>query len=518
MAPTRNRILNADRPKILAIDDTPANLMVLASGLASEYAFQLATSAEEGLAMAEAAPPDLILLDVMMPEVDGFEACRRLQAHPRLKAVPVIFITALDDIGAEVSGLGLGAVDYLHKPINVDVARQRFANLIDRDRLGKEVARYRDHLEELVAQRTQELQHANVELRAAQVVAECARRAKSTFLANMSHELRTPLNIILGMNELIRHRLTDLGLQEKNQKLSLAARQLLSIINNILQLSRLEGDTASLTAERFSLRDLLDSLLLGHTREAQAKGLTLRPDLPADLPGFVHGLPAGIKQVLENLLSNAIKFSERGQITLRAQVGPADPEGRLLLRLEVEDQGIGIPAAESDRLFEEFTQADESNTRKYGGVGIGLAISRQLATLMGGRIGVRSRLHKGSCFWLAVPLRLADSGTTEIPAPPAISAVTGPQANPTVAPPTPAPAPDIDTQLEQLLGLLTCGDLEALNRWDLAYPLLAPHLGANAERCDLAIRRFAFDEAITLLQGLPTGLSGLTRPQGAAGT
>jgi PAS domain S-box-containing protein len=152
------------RPRILAIDDTPANLMVLGAGLSGEFSFQLATSGADGLAVAESNPPDLVLLDVMMPEMDGFETCRRFKAHPKLANIPIVFITALSSSGAEIEGLGLGATDYLHKPINVDVARQRIHNLIEREALRREVEMHRDHLSRLVTERTQALEQTNAKL------------------------------------------------------------------------------------------------------------------------------------------------------------------------------------------------------------------------------------------------------------------------------------------------------------------------------------------------------------------
>jgi PAS domain S-box-containing protein len=154
----------SNRPRILAIDDTPANLMVLGAGLSGEFSFQMAISGADGLAVAESNPPDLVLLDVMMPQMDGFETCRRFKANPKLANIPIVFITALSSSGAEIEGLSLGATDYLHKPINVEVARQRIHNLIEREALRREVEMHRDHLSRLVTERTQALEQTNAKL------------------------------------------------------------------------------------------------------------------------------------------------------------------------------------------------------------------------------------------------------------------------------------------------------------------------------------------------------------------
>ena len=216
--PTVGDSLSA-RPLVLAIDDTPTNLMVLAGALSKDFSFQLASSGAQGLKMAKASLPSLVLLDIMMPEMDGYETCRLFKADPALAQVPIIFVTALSEIESEVKGLELGAADYLYKPINVPIARQRISNLLERETLRREIFRHRDRLEELVASRT-------VELVSAREAAEAANRAKGTFLANMSHEFRTPLGIMLGLNYLLQQQLTDARLKERCAKIAAAGEQL----------------------------------------------------------------------------------------------------------------------------------------------------------------------------------------------------------------------------------------------------------------------------------------------------
>ena len=214
--------MSKPRPRILAIDDTPTNLLTLGAALEADFDLQIATSGAMGLAMATKAPPDLILLDVMMPEMDGYETCRRIMASPALRTIPVIFITALARIETESAGLTLGAADYITKPINVEITRQRIRNLLEREQLRKEVELHRDHLEELVQART-------LALSVAKEAAEAANRAKSCFLANMNHELRTPLTGMMGMSELALRRATDPRQKDQLTKAVLCSRRLLAI-------------------------------------------------------------------------------------------------------------------------------------------------------------------------------------------------------------------------------------------------------------------------------------------------
>ena len=391
-------------PRILAIDDEPDNLYTLGSALAPEFGLQIAVSGEQGLKLAASNPPNLILLDVMMPTMDGYEVCRRLKADPALRNIPVIFLTALGEFKAELSGLELGAADYLTKPINVSLTRLRIRNLLERESLRKEVEARRDHLEQLVQART-------LSLSIAKEAAEAASQAKTVFLRNISHELRTPMSAIMGMNELALLRATDPRQVDQLGKLKLASKQLLALISDLVDISALESNQLSLEQDKFTLAGVFERLSGLFAAEARDKGLAWGFETTPGLAGLaLLGDAPRLEQVLLNLIENAIKFTATGSVSVAALVAEESVLD-VLLRFEVRDTGIGIEPADQRRIFNLFEQADGSPTRPYGGTGLGLALCRQLAGLMGGAIGVDSQPGAGSLFWFTVRLRKPDQAT-----------------------------------------------------------------------------------------------------------
>ncbi len=252
-----------------------------------------------------------------------------------------------------------------------------------------------------MAARTASLARANQDLRAARARAEQSNEAKSEFLATMSHEIRTPMNGVLGMLDLIGGEEIQ---GEKARYLGLArdsAHGLLTVINDILDYSRLEARSVALEAVAFDPAEAARSVAELLREGAAAKGVALTLELAPDLPATVVGDPARTRQVLFNLVGNAVKFTRAGSVTLALGHAPAEA-GAVELRFEVTDTGIGIPAEVLGRLFERFSQAEGSTARRYGGSGLGLAISRQLVRLMGGDIAVESEPGKGSRFSFSV--------------------------------------------------------------------------------------------------------------------
>jgi PAS domain S-box-containing protein len=252
-------------------------------------------------------------------------------------------------------------------------------------------------------------QRAEEELRRAKASAESANRAKSDFLTTMSHEMRTPMNAILGMADLLSESsLHDeqRGYVEIFQK---AGASLLALINDILDLAKVESGRFELESIDFDLRALLEKIIEMMIPRAQDRGLHLNLEILTDVPSDLVGDPNRLRQILLNLIGNALKFTEQGSVTLRVERDSGGAPGRL--RFNVIDTGIGIAAEQSEMIFERFTQADSSTTRQYGGTGLGLAISKGFAELMGGELGCVSELGKGSTFYLAVPFAIRDETT-----------------------------------------------------------------------------------------------------------
>jgi two-component system sensor histidine kinase/response regulator len=259
---------------------------------------------------------------------------------------------------------------------------------------GAALTHHRDELERQVSVRTEQLEKAKN-------AAEAASRAKSAFLATMSHEIRTPMNGVLGMTEMLLS--TSLTETQRNftKLVKRSGEHLLVIINDILDFSKIEAGKLSIEYINFNLWDLLDDINNIYTPQAQAKGIALDFDIANDIPIAICGDPNRLRQIMANLLGNAIKFTDRGQILAKVHVTGEDGP-TVSLRFEVHDTGIGVSRDARSRIFEAFSQADNSTTRKYGGTGLGLAISRQLVELMGGKIGVENALTQGSIFWFTV--------------------------------------------------------------------------------------------------------------------
>lgn len=375
---------NTNQATVLVVDDTPEMLHVVTNILAGEYRVLAAKNGERALEYAIQERPDLIMLDILMPGLDGYEVCRRLKADPATHEIPIIFVTVMDQEQDETRGFALGAMDYVTKPFSPAVVQARV-------RTHLELKRHRDHLEKLVQERTAALESARRE-------AEAANEAKGRFLSNISHELRTPLNSIRGMGEILMY--PDLSGEERRDYLETlreSADSLLLMIEDILDFSRLQYGEEKLAQEKFSVHLLLKKLdsMLG--RKAQEKNLSLAIHIDPAVPIALLGDSAKLNRTLNNLTSNAIKFTSQGKIEIRVGVADQTATG-VLLRFEIQDTGIGIPTDKLDHLFDAFSQVDDSLTRIHGGLGLGLANSRYLITMLGGTIEVHSTPGEGSVF------------------------------------------------------------------------------------------------------------------------
>jgi len=427
---------------ILIVDDNKNNLFTLNSLIAEYLAVNViqADSGNEALRVLMKTQVDLIILDVQMPEMDGFETAKIIRSRKKTQHIPIVFLTAaFKSEEFQDKGYALGAADYLTKPIDSHQLISRIQIYLrficqerehNAQRLELE-AKIKAHNLELIESNNRLQQEVNERkrieeaLKWAKEAAETASTAKSQFLATMSHELRTPLNVIMGYTDILREDLNISGHDEYAVDLDRiyeASRSLLTLINDILDISKIEAGTLELHCEHTVLQnllqDVLDSIPALMEKNANSFELIKPEECWQDLYVDVRKVQA----ILTNLLNNAAKFTESGTITLEVGCFEDDNNHRWV-SFAVRDTGIGLSPEQIDKLFRPFVQVDSSYTRKYGGTGLGLAISKHFVEMMGGRISVDSDLGAGSTFTVQLPFEPIDNPTQAASATPATQAV-----------------------------------------------------------------------------------------------
>ncbi|HEU6438401.1 MAG TPA: response regulator [Nitratidesulfovibrio sp.] len=408
-------------PVVVVIDDDTVVRRSITAYLEDlGYDVHEGTDGRTGLERVRAVQPDAVLVDLRMPGIDGLDVLRELAAER--PDMPTIVVSGTGVMQDAIEAVRRGAWDFILKPImDLDLLGHRVRLAIEQGRLRAENRRYNENLAEEVAWRTRELEQARVE-------AESANRAKTQFLANISHELRTPLNGIIGLTELL---LAAGPSGEQGECLGMvrqAGLDLLSIVNNLLDMSSIEAGRIALNEAPFNLRETVGDLVRVLDVQARWKNLTLICDVAPDVPDRLLGDAARLRQVLTNLVINGIKYTEVGGVSLSVSLddghkgtpdpgengGPKRPEGTVALRVTVEDTGVGIAPEKWERIFEPFTLAENFLTKKYGGAGLGLAISREIARMMGGDIAVHSQEGAGSTFVLVMRFAVGELATPRV--------------------------------------------------------------------------------------------------------
>ncbi|MDL2358069.1 MAG: response regulator [Pseudomonadota bacterium] len=434
--------------EVLVVEDSPTQAERLRRLIQSiGYRVRVASNGQRALNLIRERKPHLVVSDIVMPEMNGYELCRALKADPTLRAIPVILVTALNDAKDIIRGIECGADNFIRKPYSEEYLLNRISQVLLNQRLRQDagaetgigvylgeqkhfinasrqqmldllISTYEQAVQvngELQARERQvlelnmrlshhaaELEAHNQEIALKNIELAEANRMKSAFIANMSHELRTPLNAIIGFTGTLLMKLPGPLTHDQDKQLNTirtSARHLLSLINDILDVARIEAGKMTLALAPVQCQELLGETAESLRSLAEQKGLALTVDLPAE-PIAIMSDRRALTQIIINLISNAIKFTEQG--TVRVSLEQHASDGGLVTEFCVTDSGVGIAADDQSKLFQAFAQLDATSTRHAEGAGLGLYLCQNLANLLGGSVQFSSELGIGSAFTLVL--------------------------------------------------------------------------------------------------------------------
>ena len=408
------------KKKILIVDDIAENIQLAANILIDDgYSVEFATNGIEALDWIENEYFDLVLLDVMMPEMDGFQVCQKIRENPNYNNLPIIFLSASSDKESTIQGLKSGAQDFATKPFYAGELLLRIETQIQLSHARKNLQSLNASLDEKVKERTSdlvkaliELKEANqelsiqneekekraVELTIAKEKAEESDNLKTAFLQNMSHEIRTPLNGIIGFSKFLNAEYLSKGdIKEITSIIIISGKRLLEIVNNVLDIAKIRTGQVNIENKSILIKSMFSDLINFFTPLTKVKKINLKSSIPSGKYQAINSDESKIYQILTNLINNAIKFTKSGNIDFGYEIKGSD------VLFFVKDTGIGIPVEQFERIFDRFTQADKSIATNYDGVGLGLAICKGLVELLGGRIWVESKINHGTTFFFTIP-------------------------------------------------------------------------------------------------------------------
>lgn len=375
---------------ILILDDKEENIISLHALLQDVEHINIISSTDPNEALKICWKDDIsiALVDVQMPDINGFEFVSLLKSNPKTSHIMAIMVTAISKEDKYLlQGLESGAVDYLYKPLNPEITIAKVKSFVQQILIQQELIK-----------KNKELEESRMELLKTKEEAIQARKSKEIFLANMSHEIRTPINGIMGIMHMFKS--SELSNEQKDwlKRLDNASQSLLLIINDILDLSKIDSGMLKIEYEDFSLTKMIEDIERIFKIKANHKQLDFQIQVEKSVPQYIRYDSLRLQQIISNFISNSLKFTEKGSIDLIiTEVEKRNNNHRL--RFTVKDTGIGIKEGSVDKIFMAFEQADDGITKKFGGTGLGLAIVKRLANLLNGNIGAESVYGEGSSFY-----------------------------------------------------------------------------------------------------------------------
>ncbi len=387
------------KTNLLILDDKEENIISLSALLADlEYVNIISsTDPNEALKICWKNEISIALVDVQMPDINGFEFVSLLKSNPKTNHIIAIMVTAISKEDKYLlKGLESGAVDYLYKPLNPEITIAKVKSFV------KQL-----YIQEELKQKNSALEESRKELIQLKEAAEDAKKSKENFLANMSHEIRTPINGIVGIIHMLRG--SELSTEQRDwiNRLDSASNSLILIINDILDISKIDSGMMKIEEENFSIRQKLEDISHIFKNRAEEKKLDFILEIDPNLPEFITTDALRVQQIINNFISNSLKFTDSGKITLKAEVTD-QVDKNYTIKFSVTDTGIGIQKDAIEKIFLAFEQGDEGITKKYGGTGLGLAIVKKLAELLKGEITATSEYGKGSEFAFKATFKKVD--------------------------------------------------------------------------------------------------------------